>query len=49
MQDTRLQAIAQAICKRQDRYQRNSLLFDQLVQFFFHHYCLGKDAAENRE
>jgi len=32
MQDTRLQAIAQAVCKRQDRYQRNTLLFDQLVQ-----------------
>jgi len=32
MQDTRLQTIAQAICKRQERYQRNTLLFDQLVQ-----------------
>src|SRR5260370_123317 len=32
MQHTRLQAIAQAVCKRQERYQRNTLLFDQLVR-----------------
>jgi hypothetical protein len=32
MQDTQLQAIAQAIIQRQERYQRNTLLFDQLVQ-----------------
>jgi hypothetical protein len=32
MQHTRLQAIAQAVCKSQERYQRNTLLFDQLVR-----------------
>jgi alkylmercury lyase len=32
MQDTRLQTIANAVCKRQGRYQRNTHLFDQLVQ-----------------
>ncbi len=32
MQDTQLQAIAQAVRKRQNRYQRNTLLFGQLVQ-----------------
>ena len=32
MQDTRLRAIAQAVSKRQGRYQRNTLLFDQLVR-----------------
>ena len=32
MQDTRLQAIAKAVCKRQERYQRNTLLFAQLVR-----------------
>src|SRR6266700_358796 len=32
MQDTRLQTIAQAVCKRQDRYQRQTLLFDQLAR-----------------
>ena len=32
MQDTQLRAIAQAVSKRQGRYQRNTLLFDQLVR-----------------
>ncbi len=32
MQDTRLQAIANAVIQRQGRYQRNTHLFDQLVQ-----------------
>src|SRR5258708_4873805 len=32
MQDTQLQAIAQAVRKRQERYQRTTLLFDQLAQ-----------------
>src|SRR5262249_12921339 len=32
MQHTRLQAIAQAVSKRQERYQRNTLLFDQLAR-----------------
>ncbi len=32
MQDERLQTIAKAIRKRQDRYQRTTLLFDQLAQ-----------------
>ncbi len=32
MQDTRLQTIAKAVSKRQERYQRNTPLFDQLVQ-----------------
>ena len=32
MQDTRLQTVAKAVCKRQERYQRNTLLFDQLVR-----------------
>jgi alkylmercury lyase len=32
MQDIRLQTIAQAVSKRQERYQRHTLLFDQLVQ-----------------
>src|SRR5258708_36983269 len=32
MQDTRLPTIAKAVCKRQERYQRNTLLFDQLVR-----------------
>ena len=32
MQDTRLQTIAKAVSKRQERYQRNTLLFDQLAQ-----------------
>jgi alkylmercury lyase len=32
MQDTRLQTLAKAVSKRQDRYQRNTPLFDQLVQ-----------------
>ena len=31
MQHTRLQAIAQAVCKRQEHYQRTTDLFDQLV------------------
>ena len=34
MQDTRLQTIVKAVCKRQERYQRNTHLFDQLVQLF---------------
>lgn len=32
MQQTRLEAIAQAVCQRQERYQRNTPLFGQLVQ-----------------
>ncbi len=32
MQQTQLEAIAQTVKKRQERYQRNTLLFDQLVQ-----------------
>jgi alkylmercury lyase len=32
MQNTRLQAIAQAVCRRQERYQRHTLLFDQLAR-----------------
>jgi alkylmercury lyase len=32
MQDTRLQTIAKAVCKRQERYQRNTLLFEQLAR-----------------
>lgn len=32
MQKTQLEAIAQAVCKRQERYQRHTYLFDQLVQ-----------------
>src|SRR6266849_5884384 len=32
MQQTQLEAIAQAVVQRQDRYQRNTLLFGQLVQ-----------------
>src|SRR5438132_12893407 len=32
MQDTRLQAIAQTVIQRQERYQRNTLLFDQLAR-----------------
>src|SRR5258708_29435854 len=32
MQQTQLEAIAQAIAQRQDRYQRHTPLFDQLVQ-----------------
>ena len=32
MHQTQLEAIAQAVCKRQERYQRNTLLFDQLVR-----------------
>ena len=32
MQDTQLQAIAQAVIQRQERYQRNTLLFDQLAR-----------------
>ena len=32
MQDTRLQTIAKAVCKRQERYQRTTPLFDQLVR-----------------
>jgi alkylmercury lyase len=32
MQDTRLQTIAKAVSKRLERYQRNTLLFDQLAQ-----------------
>src|SRR6266699_4215426 len=32
MQDIRLQTIAKAVRKRQERYQRNTLLFDQLAQ-----------------
>src|SRR5438105_13506518 len=32
MQQTQLEAIAQAVCKRQERYQRTTHLFDQLVQ-----------------
>ena len=32
MQDIRLQTIAKAVSKRQERYRRNTLLFDQLVQ-----------------
>ncbi len=33
MQQTQLEAIAQAVMQRQERYQRNTLLFDQLAQF----------------
>ena len=32
MQQTQLEAIAQAVCKRQERYQRTTDLFDQLVR-----------------
>ena len=32
MQQTQLEAIAQAVAQRQDRYQRNTPLFGQLVQ-----------------
>ena len=32
MQDLRLQRIAQAVSKRQERYQRHTLLFEQLVR-----------------
>ena len=32
MQRTRLEALAQAVCKRQERYQRTTQLFDQLIQ-----------------
>jgi alkylmercury lyase len=32
MQDTQLQTIAKAVVQRQERYQRNTHLFDQLVQ-----------------
>ena len=32
MQKTQLVAIAHAVCKRQERYQRHTYLFDQLVQ-----------------
>ena len=32
MQDIRLQTIAKAVVQRQERYQRTSLLFDQLVR-----------------
>jgi alkylmercury lyase len=32
MQDTQLQTIAKAVIQRQERYQRNTHLFDQLVQ-----------------
>ncbi len=32
MQQTQLEAIAQAVVQRQERYQRNTHLFDQLVQ-----------------
>jgi hypothetical protein len=32
MQDTRLQTIAQAVSKRQERYQRHTCLFDQLAR-----------------
>ena len=32
MQDTRLQTIAQAASKRQERYQRHTCLFDQLAR-----------------
>lgn len=34
MQDTQLQTIAKAVIQRQERYQRHTLLFDQLVQLF---------------
>jgi len=32
MQQTQLEAIAQAVCKRQERYQRTTDLFDQLIR-----------------
>jgi alkylmercury lyase len=32
MQQTQLEAIAQAVCKRQERYQRTTHLFDQLIR-----------------
>src|SRR5712692_1152 len=32
MQYTRLETLARAVVQRQDRYQRNTLLFDQLIQ-----------------
>jgi len=32
MQQTQLEAIAQAVCKRQERYQRTTQLFDQLIR-----------------
>ena len=32
MHQTQLEAIAQAVCKRQERYQRTTDLFDQLIR-----------------
>jgi hypothetical protein len=32
MQYTRLETLARAVVQRQDRYQRKTLLFDQLIQ-----------------
>ena len=32
MQQTQLEVIAQAVCKRQERYQRTTQLFDQLIR-----------------
>ncbi len=48
MQDTQLQAIAQAIIQRQERYQRNTLLFDQLVQLLVQGYPVAPELPAGR-
>ena len=48
MQDTRLQTIAKAVCKRQGRYQRNTHLFDQLVQLLVQGRPVGPELLARR-
>ncbi len=43
MQDTRLQTIAKAVCKRQGLYQRTTLLFDQLARLLVQGHPVAPD------
>ena len=48
MQDTRLQTLAKAVSKRQDRYQRHTLLFDQLVQLLVQGHPVAPELLASR-
>jgi alkylmercury lyase len=48
MQDLRLQTIAQAISKRQERYRRNTPLFDQLVRLIVQGHPVAPELLASR-
>src|SRR5215469_16122943 len=48
MQDLRLQTIAQAVSKRQERYRRNTLLFDQLARLIVQGYPVAPELLASR-